>query len=183
MALTSDNCAWIASNRLWMALPKNLTDTETNGRGINENRVSRGSMEIISARATTNPSSVFAEYITAGPTIWRTAFKSFVARDIRSPVRRAWKYDAGIFSSCAKKSLRMSYSMWRDAPIRIRRIRKRKTPPTTPSPSSAEPYKASFPRVTPVVRSSMASFSTQGAVSAMPVVPTTQASPRRKSRR
>ena len=50
-------------------------------------------MEIISARATTNPSSVFAEYITAGPTIWRTAFKSFVARDIRSPVRCAWKYD------------------------------------------------------------------------------------------
>jgi hypothetical protein len=33
---------------------------------------------------------VLAEYITAGPIIIRTALRSFVARDIRSPVRRAW---------------------------------------------------------------------------------------------
>ncbi len=36
---------------------------------------------------TTNVSAVVAEYITAGPIIIRTAFRSFVARDIRSPVR------------------------------------------------------------------------------------------------
>ena len=31
--------------------------------------------------------------MTAGPIIMRTAFRSLVARDIRSPVRCAWKYD------------------------------------------------------------------------------------------
>ena len=52
--------------------------------------VSLASMEIINARATTKVSSVFAEYITDGPIIMRTAFKSFVALDIKSPVRCAW---------------------------------------------------------------------------------------------
>ena len=40
--------------------------------------------------ATTNTRTVLAEYMTAGPIIVRTAFRSLVARDIRSPVRRAW---------------------------------------------------------------------------------------------
>ena len=44
----------------------------------------------ISAIATTKVRIVLAEYITDGPTIMRTAFRSLVARDIRSPVRRAW---------------------------------------------------------------------------------------------
>ena len=48
--------------------------------------------------ATTNVSTVFAEYITAGPIIIRTAFRSLVARDIRSPVRCVWKYESGSFS-------------------------------------------------------------------------------------
>ena len=47
----------------------------------------------ISVSATTNVSSVFAEYMIDGPIIMRTAFRSLVARDIRSPVRCAWKYD------------------------------------------------------------------------------------------
>ena len=54
--------------------------------------------------ATTNTMIVFAEYITAGPTIMRTALRSFVARDIRSPVRRAWKNESGRRWSAAKKS-------------------------------------------------------------------------------
>ncbi len=52
-----------------MALPKYFTDIDTNGSGISDKSVSRASIDIISASATTNPSSVFAEYMTAGPTI------------------------------------------------------------------------------------------------------------------
>ena len=52
--------------------------------------------------------------MTAGPIIIRTAFRSLVARDIRSPVRCAWKYASGSSWRCAKKSLRRSYSMSRD---------------------------------------------------------------------
>ena len=80
--------------------------------------------------ATTNTMIVFAEYITAGPTIMRTALRSFVARDIRSPVRRAWKNDSGRRWSAAKKSFLISYSISREAPIMIRRIRNRNRPPT-----------------------------------------------------
>ncbi len=40
--------------------------------------------------ATVNIRIVFAEYITDGPIIMRTALRSLVARDIRSPVRLAW---------------------------------------------------------------------------------------------
>ena len=101
--------------------------------------------------------------MTAGPIIMRTAFRSLVARDIRSPVRCAWKYDSGSFCRCAKKSFRMSYSMWRDAPIRIRRIRNRNTPADhADAASSAAPYKASFPRVTPRVRSSIGELQDPG---------------------
>ena len=48
----------------------------------------------------------------------RTALRSLVARDIKSPVRVDWKYASGSRSRCAKNALRMSYSMARDAPIR-----------------------------------------------------------------
>jgi hypothetical protein len=42
-------------------------------------------MAIIKPSATTNVSIVLTEYITDGPIIIRTAFRSFVARDIKSP--------------------------------------------------------------------------------------------------
>src|SRR6185503_18374814 len=100
-----------------MALPKYLTEIETSGSGINDHSVNLASIESISVSATTKVRRVLAEYITAGPTIIRTAFRSLVARDIRSPVRCDWKYERGSFSRCAKKSFRMSYSMRRDAPI------------------------------------------------------------------
>ena len=70
-------------------------------------------------------SAVLAEYMTAGPIIIRTAFRSLVARDIRSPVRCAWKYDSGSSCRCAKKSFRRSYSMCRETPMMMRRIRNR----------------------------------------------------------
>ena len=70
-----------------MALPKYLTKTETIGSGTSEYIVSHGSIDSISASAATNVRKVLAEYMTAGPTIMRTAFRSLVARDIKSPVR------------------------------------------------------------------------------------------------
>ena len=97
---------------------------------MSDSSVSRASIASIIASATTNVSSVFAEYMIDGPIIMRTAFRSLVARDIRSPVRCAWKYAERQRLRCAKKSFRMSYSMSRDAPIRMRRIQNRKTPPT-----------------------------------------------------
>jgi hypothetical protein len=48
-------------------------------------------IDTISAMPTTNIRPVVAEYITAGPIIMRTALRSLVARDIRSPVRWRWK--------------------------------------------------------------------------------------------
>jgi hypothetical protein len=53
--------------------------------------VSRASIENISVNDATNPMIVFAEYITEGPIIIRTALRSLVARDMRSPVRCVWK--------------------------------------------------------------------------------------------
>ena len=120
-------------------MPKYFTEIDTNGSGMSATSVSLRRSTIISASATTNVRIVFDAYITAGPIIIRTALRSFVARDIRSPVRCVWKYDSGSVCRCAKKSLRMSYSMSRDTPVRIRRIRNRKMPPTTPMPSSSEP--------------------------------------------
>ena len=140
-------------------------------------------MAIIKPSATTNPRTVFEAYITAGPIIILTAFRSLVARDIRSPVRCVWKYETGSFCRCAKKSLRMSYSMSRDTPVRIRRIRNRKTPPTIATPSRSEPYSASLPTVTPVVRSSIASPRIRGARSDTAVVTTTHARPRKNLER
>src|SRR4029077_17137274 len=100
--LTSDSCAWIRSKRLWIAVPNHFTDTETNGSGISAHSDSHGSIEIITDSATTKVSSVFAEYMIDGPIIMRTAFRSLVARDIRSPVRWAWKYERGSVCRCAK---------------------------------------------------------------------------------
>ncbi len=89
--------------------------------------VSRRSIDTINAIAATKSIRVFAAYITAGPTVIRTAFRSLVARDIRSPVRRPWKYDTGRSWSRAKKSFRMSYSMCREIAMMMRRMRNRKT--------------------------------------------------------
>jgi hypothetical protein len=64
-----------------------------------------------------------------GPAIMRTALRSLVARDIKSPVRRERKYSGGIRWRCAKKSFLRSYSISRETPMIVRRIRNRKRPP------------------------------------------------------
>ena len=113
-------------------------------------------MDSMRATATTNTRPVLAMYMTAGPTIMRTAFRSFVARDMRSPVRVAWKYASGSFCRWATKALRRSYSMAREAPTRMRRMRNRNTPPAIARPSRVAACPASSARVTPAVRSSTA---------------------------
>jgi hypothetical protein len=70
-------------------VPNFLTQIDTRGKGTSTRSVSRASIDSITAMATTNTSSVFDEYMTDGPIIIRTAFRSLVARDIRSPVRFA----------------------------------------------------------------------------------------------
>ena len=65
-------------------------ESDTNGSGISAISVSRRSIVSMSTIATMNTSTVFAEYMMAGPIIMRTALRSFVARDIRSPVRWTW---------------------------------------------------------------------------------------------
>ena len=71
-----------------------------------------------------------------GPAIMRTALRSLVARDIRSPVRRVRKYSGGIRWRCAKKSLRRSYSISRETPMIERRIRNRNRPPPAETANS-----------------------------------------------
>ncbi len=80
----------MASNRRWIALPKYQTVTDTSGSGSSAISVSSASIDSINRIATTKTRTVLAEYITAGPIIMRTALRSLVARDIRSPVRRTW---------------------------------------------------------------------------------------------
>ncbi len=105
-----------------MAVPNILTVIDTIGSGSSTIRVSLTSSENISDRLTIAVIRVFARYMTAGPTIIRTALRSLVARDIRSPVRFSWKNEIGSRSRCAKKSLRRSYSTPRDALMMMRRI-------------------------------------------------------------
>ena len=88
-ALSSDSCAWMRSNLRWIARPNTVTETDTNGSGSSATSVSHGSMESIRMMATTNTSVVCVAYITDGPAIMRTALRSLVARDIKSPVRRS----------------------------------------------------------------------------------------------
>ena len=77
----------------------------------------------------------------------------------------------------------MSYSISRDTPTINLRIRNRKQPPTTAIPSNNAPYRPSFPRVTPTVRSSMAYLSTHGDKSETEVIATTHDKPSSNRRR
>ena len=78
-----------------MALPKRCTTTDTTGSGSSASRVSPGDRDSIRTRATTKVIEVEAAYMIAGPASMRTADRSFVARDIRSPVRLAWNHAGG----------------------------------------------------------------------------------------
>ena len=79
-------------------------------------------MDSIIEMAATASTPVDTAYMAAGPTIMRTAPRSAEARDMRSPVRARSKKSRGKRCSCAKKSLRRSNSMWREAPIISRRM-------------------------------------------------------------
>ena len=83
----SEKSAWIRSKRWWIRRPKKMTMTETSGAGESAHSVSRQSTLAITATASTKVSDVSAQYIIAGPSIILTAFRSFVQRAIRSPVR------------------------------------------------------------------------------------------------
>ena len=97
--------------------------------------MSRGLIASMNPSDASAVTTVLTKYITPGPSIMRTAARSFVVRDMRSPVRSRWKYAIGSRSRCAKRSLRRSYSTWREMPITAWRIQYLKTPATTAMPS------------------------------------------------
>ncbi len=60
---------------------------DTSGSGMSASSVNRRLIDSIRTMAMANVKTVVAVYMTAGPIIIRTALRSLVARDIRSPVR------------------------------------------------------------------------------------------------
>ncbi len=58
---------------------------------MSDSSVSRRLSDSITQMTAMNVSTVFDMYMIAGPIIMRTALRSLVARDIRSPVRLRWK--------------------------------------------------------------------------------------------
>ena len=64
----------------------------TSGAGSTARNVKRQSIHDMIPIASANVRTVSVQYITPGPSIMRTAFRSLVARAIRSPVRFLAKY-------------------------------------------------------------------------------------------
>ena len=84
------NLSCTALKRTWMRAPKNCTSPAMTGTASSAMKASAWSMRIIITNAPTTMSSDEAECMTAGPISIRTEARSFVARDIRSPVRCPW---------------------------------------------------------------------------------------------
>ena len=79
------------SKRVWMRLPKYCTSTLAMGNGTKAKRVSLGEMRSMNGKAAAAVNTmVFAEYMMAGPSSWRTAERSLVVRAMMSPVRWTW---------------------------------------------------------------------------------------------
>jgi len=95
---------------------------EISASGTIEIRVSLGLIAIMNPRAISATVRVFTTCMTPGPSIIRTEARSLVARDMISPVRTCWKYWTGWRWRCANRSLRRSYSRWREIPITDWRI-------------------------------------------------------------
>ena len=68
----------------------------------------------IDATVKMNVIVVAVTFMKPGPCIWRTAERSLVMRAMRSPIRWCWKYARCIRWRCANRSLRISYSTYRE---------------------------------------------------------------------
>ena len=64
-----------------------IFEVRSDDEKLGELHVSQGSIDSINAIPTMKVRMVDAEYMIDGPTIMRTAFRSFVAREMRSTVR------------------------------------------------------------------------------------------------
>ena len=64
-----------------------MTAKETSGAGISAIRVSLTSVLSMIAQAMMSVMTVSVQYMTPGPSIMRTAFRSLVERAMMSPVR------------------------------------------------------------------------------------------------
>ena len=74
-----------------MRSPKYQTVSETSGSGSSASAVSRGLIASMNPSDTSAVTTVLTRYMMPGPSIVRTAARSFVVRDMRSPVRSRWK--------------------------------------------------------------------------------------------
>src|SRR5438105_1565959 len=99
------------------------TPIDISGRGAITATVIHGEIESMKMTEKINVVIVSAEYMTAGPTILRTALMSFVAYAMISPGGVFWKNRIERVWICARKSLRRSYSISRLATMIVCRTR------------------------------------------------------------
>ena len=107
----------------------------------------------------------------------RTALRSLVARDMRSPVRCAEIRGRQPLQVREEVVAQVVLDLARHADDE-RRIRNRNTPPTAARRTGGPRSTPSFPRVTPCCRSSTAYFSTHGPSSWIAVVARMQPTPK-----
>ena len=119
--------SWIAVNLRCVTFPMPLVATTTKGRTASATSVSDGDERTISVRAIEPTTAVFAACMIPGPTSMRTAERSFTARLMTSPTRLFRCQRGGRRRRWAKRSSRISNSTSREAPMRIRRVKKKRT--------------------------------------------------------
>ena len=161
--------SWIAVNRLCVAWPMTFVAIAMIGNTASATSVSAGETEYMSTSATMPTNSVFAACMIPGPSSMRTAERSFTARLMRSPTRFFRYQVGGSRRRWSKRSWRISYSMSRDAPIRMRRVRKRAIASPTARRTMRLARRKSLPWVTPAPSSSMARRTMPGIARKRPV--------------
>ena len=139
------------------------------GNTASATSVKGGETENMSTRATMPTNSVFAACMIPGPSSMRTAERSFTARLMRSPTRFFLYQGGGSRRRWSKRSWRISYSMSREAPMRMRRVRKRAIASPTARRTMTAARRKSLSLVTPAPSSSIARRTMPGIARKRPV--------------
>ena len=133
--------------------------------------------------ATMNTMIVFVDVHHRGPIIMRTAFRSLVARDIRSPVRCAWKF-------AGRERLQPREEVVAQVVLEVPRHadddaahQEAEDAPEERQHQDQAGVRAELRAVTPCARSSMACLSTQGVAREATVASVVHARPSANPRR
>ncbi len=118
--------SWIAVKRRWVILPMTCVAAATKGRTASATSVRSGEANAIRVTAIDPTTTVFAACMIPGPIIILTADRSLTARLMTSPTRLLRCQRGGSRRRCAKRSSRISNSTSREAPMRIRRVKKKR---------------------------------------------------------